>query len=76
MEFPEPYWSKVSSEAKDFVMGLLKKSPGGRMTSEQALKHVWIVKVKNIFWSMKVKVWSTKVKLRFLAGKFFVTNSH
>jgi serine/threonine protein kinase len=49
VEFPEPFWSRVSPEAKEFVSGLLRKNPGKRFTAEQGLRHVWIVKVGGYF---------------------------
>ena len=61
IEFPDPFWGKVSSEglnfhfnltchvtfylAKDFVSGLLRVNRIERLTAEQALKHTWIVNV-------------------------------
>ena len=38
--FPDGF--SVSSGAKDFVGGLLKKSPDDRFTAEAALKHRWL----------------------------------
>jgi serine/threonine protein kinase len=40
--FPDPYWSSVSPQAKDFVKRLLSVDTHSRMTAEQGLKHVWI----------------------------------
>ena len=36
------YWKDVSSEAKDFILNLLKPDPADRLTSEEALQDVWI----------------------------------
>ena len=36
------YWKDVSSEAKEFVTNLLQPEPSRRLTSEEALKHVWL----------------------------------
>ena len=36
------YWKDVSSEAKDFILNLLKPEPADRLTSEEALQDVWI----------------------------------
>jgi len=44
VQFPEPYWSAISVEAKDFVRQLLNINPQQRMTAEQALKHLWLTK--------------------------------
>lgn len=40
--FHERYWKEVSAGAKDFIVHLLKPDPNRRMTSEEALEHVWI----------------------------------
>jgi len=40
--FPDPYWSKVSSAAKELVSLLLKVDPKERITAEDALLHPWI----------------------------------
>lgn len=40
--FPDPYWTNVSAQAKDFVKKLLSVDVHGRMSAEQALKHPWI----------------------------------
>jgi len=39
--FPDPYWSKVSKEAKDLVSSLLQVDPTLRITADQALEHPW-----------------------------------
>jgi serine/threonine protein kinase len=45
INFPDPFWSNVSDEAKEFVSKLLKVDPHDRLTAEQALQDTWIVKV-------------------------------
>jgi len=40
--FPDPYWTNISSQAKDFVKGLLIVDSVNRMTAQSALKHPWI----------------------------------
>lgn len=39
IEFPDKYWSKISSKARDLVSKMLIKDPQSRITAEQALKH-------------------------------------
>lgn len=39
-----PQWNGISSQAKDFVMKLLRKNPHERITASQALAHPWILK--------------------------------
>ena len=36
------YWKDVSSEAKDFIRALLQPHPENRLTSEEALRDVWL----------------------------------
>ncbi|KAH8892880.1 Pkinase-domain-containing protein, partial [Thozetella sp. PMI_491] len=40
--FHERYWSDVSDDAKEFILGLLKPNPLDRLTSRQALNHPWM----------------------------------
>jgi calcium/calmodulin-dependent protein kinase I len=40
--FHERYWKGVSQDAKDFILTLLQPDPTHRVTSEEALKHVWL----------------------------------
>lgn len=40
--FLDPYWTDISSEAKDLVRGLLTVDPKKRYTCEQVLSHPWI----------------------------------
>jgi len=43
-DFPDPYWTEVSSEAKDLIQKLLVVDPKKRLTATQALTHTWIQK--------------------------------
>jgi len=40
--FPDPYWTNISPQAKDFVKGLLAVDVPCRLTATSALKHPWI----------------------------------
>ncbi|KAJ6188218.1 hypothetical protein N7519_003126 [Penicillium mononematosum] len=40
--FHERYWRDVSQDAKDFILSLLNADPSKRVSSEEALKHVWL----------------------------------
>ncbi|KAL3462603.1 kinase-like domain-containing protein [Aspergillus heterothallicus] len=40
--FHERYWHNISSDAKDFIRGLLQVDPAKRPSAEQARKHRWI----------------------------------
>ena len=41
-DYPEDYWTDVSAEAKSFIDALLVVEPAKRMTTKQALEHVWL----------------------------------
>ncbi|KAK7203822.1 calcium/calmodulin-dependent protein kinase [Myxozyma melibiosi] len=41
--FHDKYWSDISSDAKDFIRGMLQVDPLKRRTSRELLKHKWIV---------------------------------
>lgn len=40
--FHERYWKDVSKDAKEFIMSLLQPDPKKRVSSSQALKHIWL----------------------------------
>jgi len=40
--FPDPYWTNISAQAKDFLKKLLVVEVPSRMTTTSALKHPWI----------------------------------
>lgn len=42
LDFPAPYWSNVSEEAKDLIRRLLNVVPHERYSAAQALEHPWI----------------------------------
>ena len=41
-DFPDPEWTDVSEEAKDFIKKILIVDPTKRMTAEEALQHPWL----------------------------------
>uniref|UniRef100_A0A7N5ZZN6 Protein kinase domain-containing protein n=1 Tax=Anabas testudineus TaxID=64144 RepID=A0A7N5ZZN6_ANATE len=41
--FHSPFWDDISESAKDLISNLMEKNPMKRFTTEQALKHPWIV---------------------------------
>jgi len=43
-DFPDPYWTDISKEAKDLIQKLLVVDAKKRLTATQALKHPWIEK--------------------------------
>jgi len=42
-DFPDPYWTDISPEAKNLVQCLLTVNPKKRYTAEQVLQHPWII---------------------------------
>ena len=40
--FPDPEWTNISSEAKDFIRHLLVKDASQRFTAEECLQHPWL----------------------------------
>jgi len=46
-DFPDPYWTDVSKEAKDFISKLLVVDSKKRMTAKQAMTHPWITNTSS-----------------------------
>jgi len=43
-DFPDPYWTDISKDAKDLINKLLVVDSKARLTASQALKHPWVEK--------------------------------
>lgn len=41
-DFPDPEWTNISEEAKDFIRHLLIKDPDQRWTASQCKEHPWL----------------------------------
>ncbi|KAJ7999471.1 hypothetical protein DPEC_G00194770 [Dallia pectoralis] len=41
--FHTPFWDDISESAKDFIRNMMQKHPHKRFTTEQALRHPWII---------------------------------
>lgn len=41
-QFPDPYWSDISDNAKNLVARLLTVDPAKRATPDEVLSHVWL----------------------------------
>jgi len=41
-DFPDPEWTNISEEAKDFIRHLLVKDPDARWTAKQCKDHPWL----------------------------------
>jgi serine/threonine protein kinase len=48
-DFPDPYWTEISKEAKDFISKLLVVESKKRLTAKQAMEHPWIAVCISIF---------------------------
>jgi len=59
--FPAEDWAEIDEKAKEFITNLLNKEPTARPTTEQALKHPWIlsggrdVPIKNFHANLRKK---------------------
>ncbi|KAI1890737.1 hypothetical protein AGOR_G00156710 [Albula goreensis] len=42
-EFDSPFWDNISESAKDFIRNMMQKNPNMRLTTEEALRHPWII---------------------------------
>jgi hypothetical protein len=42
--FDEPYWTKISEDAKDYIRWLLNLNPDSRPRADKAKLHPWIIK--------------------------------
>jgi serine/threonine protein kinase len=79
-EFPEPYWSKISENAKDLIRKLLVVNPNKRFTAKQALDHPWIKDINaNVHLSTTLeqlkkfnakKRWKKGINTVIAAGRF------
>ncbi len=45
VDFPDSEWSKISPEAKDLVVQMLKMEPKDRISADDALEHPWMVRL-------------------------------
>ncbi len=41
-DFPDPEWTNISEDAKDFIRHLLVKDPETRFNAEKCLHHKWL----------------------------------
>jgi len=49
LHFPDQYWSKISSDAKDLLIKLLQKDPNDRLEAAEILNHPWIIQMTTTF---------------------------
>ncbi|XP_061550328.1 calcium/calmodulin-dependent protein kinase type 1G-like isoform X2 [Phycodurus eques] len=59
-EFDPPFWDDISTSAKDFICNMMQKNPLMRYTTEQALRHPWIIgktaQSQDIYYSVSVQI--------------------
>ena len=41
-DFPKPFWTDVSDEAKELISGCLKTNPEERLTIDQVIQTKWV----------------------------------
>jgi len=49
LHFPDQYWSKISSDAKDLLIKLLQKDPNDRLEAAEILNHPWIIQMTTTY---------------------------
>jgi len=54
-EFPDPYWTDISKDAKDFISKLLVVDSKKRLTAKQAMEHAWVTSGSNSTKPLNVK---------------------
>ncbi|RPB00899.1 Pkinase-domain-containing protein [Choiromyces venosus 120613-1] len=64
--FHERYWKEVSKDAKLFISGLLQPRPEDRPTSQEALRHTWLIGETATDYDVlpEIKSYMAKARLR------------
>ncbi|XP_013886873.1 calcium/calmodulin-dependent protein kinase type 1D [Austrofundulus limnaeus] len=59
-EFDSPFWDDISESAKDFIRNMMQKNPSMRYSTEQALRHPWIIgktaRSQDIYYSVSAQI--------------------
>ncbi|XP_017274613.1 calcium/calmodulin-dependent protein kinase IGb [Kryptolebias marmoratus] len=59
-EFDSPFWDDISESAKDFICNMMQKNPSMRYSTEQALRHPWIIgktaRSQDIYYSVSAQI--------------------
>ncbi|XP_070695793.1 calcium/calmodulin-dependent protein kinase IGb [Pempheris klunzingeri] len=59
-EFDSPFWDAISESAKDFIRNMMQKNPDMRYSTDQALRHPWIIgktaRSQDIYYSVSVQI--------------------
>uniref|UniRef100_A0AAZ3REY9 Calcium/calmodulin-dependent protein kinase IGb n=3 Tax=Oncorhynchus TaxID=8016 RepID=A0AAZ3REY9_ONCTS len=68
-EFDSPFWDDISESAKDFIRNMMQKNPKMRFTTEQALRHPWIIgntaRSQDIYHSVSVQIQKNFAKTKW-----------
>ncbi|XP_044065945.1 calcium/calmodulin-dependent protein kinase IGb isoform X1 [Siniperca chuatsi] len=68
-EFDSPFWDDISESAKDFIRNMMQKNPSMRYTTEQALRHPWIIgktaRSQDIYYSVSVQIQKNFAKTKW-----------
>uniref|UniRef100_A0A8K9Y3A0 Calcium/calmodulin-dependent protein kinase IGa n=1 Tax=Oncorhynchus mykiss TaxID=8022 RepID=A0A8K9Y3A0_ONCMY len=71
--FHSPFWDDISESAKDFIRNMMQKHPNKRFTTEQALRHPWVIgktaRDQDIYKSV-----SMQIQRNFAKSKWRVSN--
>uniref|UniRef100_A0A8C5EMG8 Calcium/calmodulin-dependent protein kinase type 1D-like n=1 Tax=Gouania willdenowi TaxID=441366 RepID=A0A8C5EMG8_GOUWI len=59
-EFDSPFWDDISDSAKDFIRNMMQKNPSTRFSTDQALRHPWIIgktaRSQDIYYSVSIQI--------------------
>ncbi|KAM4737761.1 LOW QUALITY PROTEIN: calcium/calmodulin-dependent protein kinase IGb [Anableps anableps] len=59
-EFDSPFWDEISESAKDFIRNMMQKNPSMRYSTDQALRHPWIIgktaRSQDIYYSVSAQI--------------------
>ncbi|XP_072304967.1 calcium/calmodulin-dependent protein kinase IGb [Eucyclogobius newberryi] len=68
-EFDSPFWDDISDSAKDFIRNMMQKDANMRYTTDQALRHPWIIgktaRCQDIYYSVSVQIQKNFAKSRW-----------
>uniref|UniRef100_A0A3Q2PGG6 Calcium/calmodulin-dependent protein kinase IGb n=1 Tax=Fundulus heteroclitus TaxID=8078 RepID=A0A3Q2PGG6_FUNHE len=68
-EFDSPFWDDISESAKDFIRNMMQKSPSMRYSTDQALRHPWIIgktaRSQDIYYSVSVQIQKNFAKTKW-----------
>ncbi|KAG7255294.1 hypothetical protein CRUP_005135, partial [Coryphaenoides rupestris] len=73
-EFDSPFWDDISDSAKDFISNMMQKNPNMRYSTEQALRHPWIIgktaRSQDIYHSVSIQIQKNFAKSKWKVSLF------